>query len=457
MDIKNENDEAEFDFSGADWMDEGAPEAKGSKADTNAEDPFGASAFDDDPFGGPSPSPSESDPFAADGDDPFADGASEGFDFQDMPSPETMGQRAGDPDAEFGDLAGESFGADPFAAADGFGGGDPFADEGGPDAGFSEDGFAADEAGEEFGGSDDPFSDDGSDEPFDAPAADPFDGPESDPFADPDQPPAPSARQSSTKRGIPLKPILLAAAAVAAAWVGWGIVQPIVFPGQAPVPPQQQAQLPDDPPFPVDLPPPAQQPSVETPPIPSLPLDPSPVDVAEAPLLPVPAPDAALPPEEDPLIGLSGGPDRGGIEAIRAAREPDAPSGVAEEEFARFREEIESLIDRLGDRIASVEATVRELESRPADAAPALERTAADHPPVPSAADLSSAVPPLKPEIVDGVTLKGVSRGLAWISTPSGVVEVKEGDSVPGAGTVVSIREYRGSWIVATSSGLVVQ
>jgi hypothetical protein len=73
-------------------------------------------------------------------------------------------------------------------------------------------------------------------------------------------------------------------------------------------------------------------------------------------------------------------------------------------------------------------------------------------------ASFDSVTPPLKPIIINGIALKGVSRDVAWIKAgTSDTIEVRVGDDLPKGGKVVSIRNYRGDWIVVTSEGIIVR
>jgi len=59
--------------------------------------------------------------------------------------------------------------------------------------------------------------------------------------------------------------------------------------------------------------------------------------------------------------------------------------------------------------------------------------------------------------IVEGWTLRDVSRGGAVIEGKHGFYEVYAGDPVPGLGRVDAIRRQDGRWVVVTTKGLVVQ
>jgi hypothetical protein len=59
--------------------------------------------------------------------------------------------------------------------------------------------------------------------------------------------------------------------------------------------------------------------------------------------------------------------------------------------------------------------------------------------------------------VLEGWTLRDVSRGGAVIEGKHGFYEVYAGDPVPGLGRVDAIRRQDGRWVVVTTKGLVVQ
>lgn len=65
--------------------------------------------------------------------------------------------------------------------------------------------------------------------------------------------------------------------------------------------------------------------------------------------------------------------------------------------------------------------------------------------------------PPLKPRVVDGYSVKGVHGSVAWVQTPDGLREVREGSELGReAGTVRSVSLYGDEWVVMTSVGVIV-
>jgi hypothetical protein len=66
---------------------------------------------------------------------------------------------------------------------------------------------------------------------------------------------------------------------------------------------------------------------------------------------------------------------------------------------------------------------------------------------------------PLKPEVLSGWALQGVSRGVAWVKAPSGsTLQVKAGDVLPDNGGVVKqVSKYEKNFIVITDRGVIVQ
>ena len=73
----------------------------------------------------------------------------------------------------------------------------------------------------------------------------------------------------------------------------------------------------------------------------------------------------------------------------------------------------------------------------------------------PPAATPPAAEPP-RQRIVDGWTVRHVSRGVAVIQgRRAGAFEVEAGDVVPGVGRIESIRRQDGRWVVLTSNGII--
>src|SRR5262249_17960918 len=62
---------------------------------------------------------------------------------------------------------------------------------------------------------------------------------------------------------------------------------------------------------------------------------------------------------------------------------------------------------------------------------------------------------PAKPAAVEGWVGRDVYRGTALIEGRMGVIEVDQGDVVPGAGRGDAIRKQDGRWVVVTPKGLI--
>jgi hypothetical protein len=123
------------------------------------------------------------------------------------------------------------------------------------------------------------------------------------------------------------------------------------------------------------------------------------------------------------------------------------------------------------DRIASLEAKVDDLAdsfSAKVDvpATPALPVTTVNND-VPAGSGLNSNAlpvasidniePPLKPIVIKGLTLVGVSGDTAWVNTGKDVISVKKSDALPNGGKVEDIRQYRGDWVLIATNGIVLR
>lgn len=72
-------------------------------------------------------------------------------------------------------------------------------------------------------------------------------------------------------------------------------------------------------------------------------------------------------------------------------------------------------------------------------------------------ASIDNIDPPLKPIVIKGLTLVGVSGDTAWINTGKDVISVKKSDSLPNGGKVEDIRQYRGDWVLIATDGIVLR
>lgn len=455
-DIKNKDQDVHdgFDFSDMEWDKSGddTTAASPKSAPLGDDDPFN-SATDDDAFGG-------NDSFYSLEQMPDADGGSTDF-----------GDVGGDDDA-FGDIKTDS-------------------ESTGYDFGSTDDDLPVSKAITDDASS---FDDEAENDPFADTAAtysNDDDG-VSDPFASADDQPAEyeeivAANENERPAGSSkLKFYLMTAAAVVVGAFGIVYVAPSFLGGdQTPQVAQVDPITPAPAQFPSTLPQnntageevamvaPPMTPAVDTAPNPVLP-----VTTPETPVLSIPplaapatAPAATLPSVkpsveapvmapvdtviDDPLKDMVGGSGRGGIDALKDKAPVVAPVAAPAEQS----EDLASILSRLGSLESKVEKLADSFDNyvqlQPAAAAPAKPAvTRSDARPVVQSGEI---IPPMKPPIIEGASLKGIAGDLAWISTGSGVVEVRIGDTVPKGGKVVAFKNYRGSWIVVTTDGLIVR
>jgi hypothetical protein len=456
IDSKNKDTVDGFDFDGMDW----GSDNDGSSTASSGSSSSSASLGDDDPFNS-----AEDDGFG--GNDSF-------YSLEQMPDADSS-------DA-FSDIGGDDFGD--IKTDD-----EPVSYDFGSDADDLPQGQKITDSAPSYDSAEDPFDTVSYDAPSgqdDDDAVDPFAVPdETDGNAGDEE--APAERPKSSK----FKTYLMAAAAVVVVVGGAAYTLPSVLGVGGPVEVAQvqpSAEKPAD--FPLTLPSngsaspeitppkiaqadpaPVSQPAAETPSI-TIPQLGSPaaqpqatdtnsaVALPSAPSVVLPGtPDlpkagldvaaAPAPSENDPYKGMIGGAERGGIDAIKSQpAKTDAPAAAPKSDLAVLSARLDALegkFDRLSDKFDNfVDATIEE----PAKGGSSV---------VSAPAQSGDIVPPMKPPIVEGVSLKGVAGEVAWISTKSGVVEVKVGDDVPNGGKVVSFRNYRGDWIVVTTIGLIVR
>ncbi len=125
----------------------------------------------------------------------------------------------------------------------------------------------------------------------------------------------------------------------------------------------------------------------------------------------------------------------------------DAGHRSANQQFTKISERVERMERTQAEPIARLTKAVESLDrlERRADAN-ARDITGSLTPPQPIAG---------KPPGVEGWVLRDVRRGTAFIEGRMGVIEVDQGDIVPGVGRVEAIRKQDGRWVVVTSKGVI--
>lgn len=447
--------DGEFDFDKFAKLDDddapATPQEGGDESDSSDALEFGtefsADSYGGDDFGGGS----ENEGDASNEDDPFALPGDEGeFDFASPPSPESVAEEAmqGDADEEFADFDGD----DSFAAAIDD---DASAATGDPDL-VEDDPFA--EPSEDFA----PEGDD----PFSA-ADDDLADLEDEPDAAPGAPRTGSAGFGVTR---------MVAAAAVAGFIGYAGY--LFLPGLLASPAEVAetdgpAAVAEAPAFPTSLPPQPDPSPAPAEPI-ALPELPDPVPTAmdegssfeipgaiaelEIPGIPdeqgedIPDPAPDRPAMADPLEELVGGPGRGGLASMKEDV-VGAPTVTPAPDSAAI-ERLNDRIEELADAVASLDRRVENVERRPV-AAPAADEVSPAQSSSAPAPGPGVVFAPLKPPIIEGMALRGVSRETAWIGTSDGMVEVRVGESLGDAGIVRSLQNYRGRWIAVTDKGII--
>jgi hypothetical protein len=111
---------------------------------------------------------------------------------------------------------------------------------------------------------------------------------------------------------------------------------------------------------------------------------------------------------------------------------------------------------RIGERVDRIDRTQSEPVAKLTKAIEAFERrsdaTGSITPPQPIA---GAGQPARQPGSVEGWILRDVQRGTALIEGRMGIIEVDQGDVVPGLGRIEAIRKQDGRWVVVTSKGLI--
>jgi hypothetical protein len=155
---------------------------------------------------------------------------------------------------------------------------------------------------------------------------------------------------------------------------------------------------------------------------------------------------------------------RTGLEEVQALKENVVQTRV---ELAALKLSIDSgnrnaaaQFTRISERIDRVERAQAEPAAKLTKAVDALERLSRGES---APKDVTGSVSPppaavnqaAKPGAIDGWVVRDVHRGTALIEGRMGLIEVDQGDVVPGLGRVDAIRRQDGRWVVVTSKGLI--
>jgi hypothetical protein len=126
----------------------------------------------------------------------------------------------------------------------------------------------------------------------------------------------------------------------------------------------------------------------------------------------------------------------------------DAGNRIATTQFPKIAERIERMERNAAEPVAKINKAVENFErlARAEGAAASKDVTGSINPPQPAAG---------KSGAVEGWVLRDVHRGTAFIEGRSGVMEVEQGDLVPGLGRIDAIRKQDGKWVVVTSKGTI--
>jgi hypothetical protein len=157
---------------------------------------------------------------------------------------------------------------------------------------------------------------------------------------------------------------------------------------------------------------------------------------------------------------------RTGLEEIQALKENVVQGRV---ELAALKLGIDSAnrnagaqLTRISERIDRIERSQAEPAAKLTKALDTLERLSRGEAAAASKDVTGSVVPPAgglnqpgKPGAVEGWVVRDVHRGTALIEGRMGIIEVDQGDVVPGLGRVDAIRKQDGRWVVVTSKGLI--
>ena len=158
--------------------------------------------------------------------------------------------------------------------------------------------------------------------------------------------------------------------------------------------------------------------------------------------------------------GMAVAADAMGVEDIQALKENVAQARV---ELAALKVSIDSASRAAAAQLTRIGERIERLERAHAD--PGKLGKALDAPDKVSRAEVAiapkdatgSIVPAAagQPGKIEGWVVRDVRRGTALIEGRMGLIEVDQGDVVPGLGRVDAIRKQDGRWVVVTSKGLI--
>ena len=114
---------------------------------------------------------------------------------------------------------------------------------------------------------------------------------------------------------------------------------------------------------------------------------------------------------------------------------------------------------KVGERIDRIERNAAEPAARINKAVENLERISRAEG-ITRLGDLTGSIAsaqptPAKPGGLDAWVLRDVRHGTAFIEGRAGMMEVEQGDLVPGLGRIDAIRKQDGHWVVVTSRGTI--
>jgi hypothetical protein len=153
---------------------------------------------------------------------------------------------------------------------------------------------------------------------------------------------------------------------------------------------------------------------------------------------------------------------KSGLEEIQALKENVVQARV---ELAALKVAIDSgtrnssaQFTRIGERVERVERLQAEPVTRLNKAVETLERLVraeAGKDATGSVPQTSGGGPTTRAGALEGWVVRDVQRGTALIEGRMGLIEVDQGDVVPGLGRIDSIRKQDGRWVVVTSKGTI--
>jgi hypothetical protein len=129
----------------------------------------------------------------------------------------------------------------------------------------------------------------------------------------------------------------------------------------------------------------------------------------------------------------------------------------SETKFSQLFERLDRIEHQMGGPVATAPLGATSVQGTASARKPAQMAAALPKPPAfePSQDPTGPGSRRSRPQLITNWIVRDVYDGIALVESPHGSLEVTPGETIPGAGTVISIERRGAGWIVITNRGLV--